>query len=54
MRTEKQKSIVEIKTDSVDNVKIKKTGKKVFDYTCDICGKKIENMNKHNLKHHME
>ena len=28
--------------------------KKVFDYTCDICGKKFENMNKHNLKHHME
>ena len=53
-RTEKQKSIVDTRTDSVDSVKMKKTAKKVFNYTCDICGKFFENMNKHNLKRHIE
>ena len=53
-RTEKRKSIVDTKTDSVDSVKMKKTAKKFGNYTCDICGKSFENMNKHNLKCHIK
>ena len=52
-RTEKQKSVVATKADSAGSVKTK-IEKKVFKYTCDICGKFFENMNKYNLQCHLE
>ena len=52
-KTEKCKSVV-TKADTAGSVKAKKMEKKVFEYTCDICRKYFENMNKYNLKHHIE
>ena len=52
-KTEKCKSVV-TKADSAGSVKAKKMEKKVFDYTCDVCGKHFENMNTYNLKRHLE